>query len=106
MFSFPRLLVGIVDWLFRFESSGVRDHAFHAWGYIRPQEYRQVRQKCGILLSPDLFTCMWIYSQVHPDDDNVLSVVDYAVGHLKVKHGRFTRTSAQMQNRANKTILF
>ena len=36
---------------------------------------------------------VWIYSQVHPDDDSVLSVVDYAVGYLGVKHGRFTLVS-------------
>jgi len=34
-----------------------------------------------------------IYSQVHLDDDSVLSVVTYAVDHLKVKHGRFTLVS-------------
>ena len=31
---------------------------------------------------------VWAYSQVHLDDYNVLSVVDYAVGQLDVKHGR------------------
>ena len=35
----------------------------------------------------------WIYSQVHLDDDSVLSVVTYAVDYLKVKHGRFTLLS-------------
>lgn len=38
-------------------------------------------------------TCARIHSQVHLDDDSVLSVVTYAVDHLKVKHGRFTLVS-------------
>ena len=40
-------------------------------------------------------TCVrvWIYSQVHLNDDSVLSVVTYAVAHLKVKHGGFAPVS-------------
>jgi len=34
----------------------------------------------------DIFVHRNIANQVHPDDDNVLSVVDYAVAALKVKH--------------------
>lgn len=32
---------------------------------------------------------MWFYSQVHLNDDSVLSVVDFAVGNLGVRHGQF-----------------
>ena len=34
-----------------------------------------------------------IYSQVHPDDDSILSVLTYAVDYLKVKHGQFMLVS-------------
>lgn len=36
---------------------------------------------------------VWISSQVHLNDDSVLSVVTYAVAHLKVKHGGFAPVS-------------
>jgi carbonic anhydrase len=47
----------------------------------------------GIRLVGSL-TCVWTPSQVHPNDDSVLSVVNYAVEHLKVKHGLFTLVSS------------
>ena len=41
------------------------------------------------LSSSNELVCVWIHSQVHLNDDNVLSVLDYAVAHLHVKHGLF-----------------
>ena len=45
---------------------------------------------------------VWIRSQVHPDDYNTLSVVEYAVGTVGVKHGKFELISSIL-NSADKT---
>lgn len=46
-----------------------------------------------------------VRSQVHLDDDSVLSVVAYAVDVLKVKHGRFTLIS-WVRRKADGTSFF
>ncbi|KAF9652085.1 carbonic anhydrase [Thelephora ganbajun] len=40
----------------------------------------------GFFLSSALLNCACVYNQVYLYDDDTLSVVDYAIGHLKVKH--------------------
>ncbi|KAF9643563.1 carbonic anhydrase [Thelephora ganbajun] len=48
--------------------------------------HRNIAKYAGRVFSSASLNCAWVYSQVHLCDANALSVVDYAVGHLKVKH--------------------
>ena len=39
------------------------------------------------------YLLVWVYSQAHPNDDNLMSILAYAVDYLKVTHGWFTLVS-------------
>jgi carbonic anhydrase len=76
-----------VDRLFGFQSARVGYHRFQTWPYLCPPKCRKVRFStfCSHLNSYSN------HSQLPSDDNNVLSVLAYAVNYLGVENGAFPR---------------
>jgi hypothetical protein len=73
-----------LDWVLRFPRPRKRHHGLSTGRHLRSPKYSKVHTPSFITTLNTSAVLTRVYSQVHPDDDGVLSVITYAVGPLGV----------------------
>jgi hypothetical protein len=77
-----------LDWVLGLPCSGVCHYWLASWGNLHTAKYCKVRQLLFTTRYMAL-TTRWLFtSQVPSEDVNALSVLEYAVDHLLVEHGK------------------